>query len=143
MSDDEDEYQVGGQIFGESFNDRLRAQGARGEGMEENVQTKEGQWNIKMKSLATREKLDVSAIKEVADQIPNFLNLNPYTFVFAYKIVKLNGNEPIDKIKLKSVVQKLEKENTTIEPKKPFNEIMTQQDIIRYAFLIRNTITKP
>ena len=79
MSDDENEYEVPGQIYGESFNDRNRAQGARGEGMEENPQSKEGQWNIKMKSLAKREDLDLdfSAIKEVADQIPNFLNLNP------------------------------------------------------------------
>ena len=142
MSDDENEYEVPGQIYGESFNDRNRAQGARGEGMEENPQSKEGQWNIKIKTLAIREELDFIAIKEVADQIPNFLNLNPYTFVFAYKIVKLNGNEPIDKTKLKSVVQKIEKENSTIEPKKPFRDIMTQQDVIRYAFLIRKTIAK-
>ena len=138
MSDDE-EY-VGGQVFGESFNDRNRAQGGVGENFEFEPKTEEGRWNIKVMVLTNQEKMKFSVVKDIANQIDKYLNLNPYTFVLAYKIVNFKGDEPIDTTKLKEIKTKIEKGNTIEE--EPFSNFMKISDVIRYAYLIRATYDK-
>lgn len=137
MSDDED-YE-GGQVFAESFKDRERAQGGAGEEYGEDPKTPEGKWNIKIKALSRAEGMKFTDIKQTADQIKNYLNLNPYTFVLAYKIVNFKGDDPIDSAKLKEMKTKIEKGNTPIE-KEPFSNFMELSDLIRYAYLIRSVI---
>lgn len=138
--DDDDEDYVGGQVFGTSFRDRERAQGGVGELDNEDPKTPEGKWNIKVKVLARKEGMKFEDVKDMANQIGKYLNLNPYTFVFAYKIVNLRGDKPIDNVKLNDMKTKIEKEFTPIEPEL-FSNIMNLSDVIRYAYLIRTTIS--
>lgn len=138
MSDNEDD--DGGQVFGMSWNDRNRAQGAVGEEYGEDPRTAEGKWNIKIKSLTRKEGMKFDEVKNMANQIDNYLNLNPYAFVLAYKIVNLRDDEPIDIEKLKEMKTKIDK--TVAPDKEPFSNIMSLSDVIRYAYLIRATNDK-
>jgi hypothetical protein len=137
MNDDEDN--EGGQVLAGSFKDRERAQGGVGEEYTEDAKTPEGKWNIKVKALSKAEGMKFIDIKQTADQIKNYLNLNPYTFVLAYKIVNFTGDNPIDAGKLKDMKTKIDKGNTPIE-KEPFSNFMELSDLIRYAYLIRSVI---
>ncbi len=138
MSDDEDN--ANGQVFAGSFKDRERAQGGVGEEYGEDPRTPEGKWNIKVKALTRKEGMKFEDVKDMANQIDKYLNLNPYVFVFAYKVVNKNGVELIDKIKLKDIKTKIERGNSP--EKELFSEIMNLSDVIRYAFLIRSTYDK-
>ena len=138
MSDDDYE-DAGGQVFGESFNDRNRAQTAAGDEYTDDPRTEEGKWNNKIRNLSRTEHMTFSDIKQTADQITNYLNLNPYTFVFAYMIVNFTGEDPINKDMLTSIEKKLKKNSIEHQP---FKDIMNLSDVIRYAFLIRETSDK-
>ena len=141
MDDNEneyDDYDVGGQVFGVSYSDYNRAQGAFGEEYTENPKTEEGKWNIKVRTLARIEGVKFEDVKDMANQIGKYLNLNPYTFVLAYKIVNLKGDKPINKEMLMKIKIKINTETTPIE-KEPLSNIMTLSDVIRYAYLIRAT----
>ena len=136
MSDDEDN--ANGQIYGASFKDRERAQGRAGEEASEDQTTPEGKWNMRVMTLTVKEKIKFEDVKDMANQVDNdkYLNLNPYTFVFAYMIVNFTGSDPINKAKLTTVKNKITDEISPIE-KQPFLNFMNLSDVIRYAFLIR------